>query len=106
MTTEISVMYGSEKVKDKLERLYYYIFFRSEICFKISTPVTLISFSQQARDVDPTLIQCLFNVYDTGQALAERLVLLCTALAYMRFYQVYHQCWIVPFGEGTMTNKN
>ena len=36
--------------------------------------MALICFTQQARDVDSTSIQCLFNVYDTGQSLAERLV--------------------------------
>ena len=36
--------------------------------------MALICFTQQARDVDSTSIQCLFKVYDTGQSLAERLV--------------------------------
>ena len=43
--------------------------------FKIGTPVmALICFTQQTRYVDPTPIQCCFNIYNTGQALAERLV--------------------------------
>ena len=37
--------------------------------------MALICFTQQTRYVDPTPIQCCFNIYNTGQALAERLVL-------------------------------
>ena len=36
--------------------------------------MALICFTQQTRDVDQTPIQCCFNVYNIGQALAERLV--------------------------------
>ena len=36
--------------------------------------MALICFTQQTRYVDPTPIQCRFNIYNTGQALAERLV--------------------------------
>ena len=37
--------------------------------------MVLFCFTQQTRYVDPTPIQCCFNIYNTGQALAERLVL-------------------------------
>ena len=36
--------------------------------------MALICFTQQARYVDSTPIQCCFNIYNTGQALAEHLV--------------------------------
>ena len=36
--------------------------------------MAVICFTQQTRYVDPTLIQCCFNIYNTGQALAERLL--------------------------------
>ena len=36
--------------------------------------MALICSTQQTRFVDPTPIQCCFNIYNTGQALSERLV--------------------------------
>ena len=66
--------------------------------------MALICFTQQARDVDPTPIQCWFNVYDTGQVLAERLVF-AVYRAGIPYGRPTRDCirypgyWTVPFGQ-------
>ena len=69
--------------------------------------MALICFTQQTWYVDPTPIQCCFNIYNTGQALAEHLVFAGYRAGIHEISSGLSRiCWTVPFGEGTITNKN